>query len=212
MGPNASVTKARALIDPGSSTSFVSEHLVQHLRLPRRRSSVKVTGIGGISCEATHGIARLRVKRVGKGGVALNVDATILPRITANLPSRHVSPSRRWHHLERLDLADPEYGTPAKIDLILGADIYDRVMRYGRRTGPPGSPTALRTIFGWILIGPVTGSRTPCSTSTCHVVTTSDDEALKKFWEIEECNFKQPILSVDEKTVVQHFKSTYSRD
>ena len=53
MGPDRLEMKARALIDPGSSTSFVSEHLVQQLRLPRKNSSITVVGIGGISCDSS---------------------------------------------------------------------------------------------------------------------------------------------------------------
>ena len=44
MGPKGSMKKARALIDPGSSTSFISERMVKRLRLPRRDSSVKISG------------------------------------------------------------------------------------------------------------------------------------------------------------------------
>ena len=41
---------------------------------------------------------------------------------------------------------------------------------------------------------------------------TEDDDSLRKFWEIEDYNTKQPVLSPEERTVLQHFKSTYSRD
>ena len=38
-----------------------------------------------------------------------------------------------------------------------------------------------------------------------------EDDSLKKFWEIEDYNMK-PVLSLEEKSVVQHFESLYSRD
>ena len=46
------MTKARDLLDCASSTSFVMEHLAQHLRLPCHRQNVQVTGTGG----AKHGL------------------------------------------------------------------------------------------------------------------------------------------------------------
>ena len=52
IGPDGLETKARAMIDPGSSTSFVSEHLAQHLCLPRKNSSIRIVGIGGICCDS----------------------------------------------------------------------------------------------------------------------------------------------------------------
>ena len=45
--PNGSSTIARALIDPGSSTSFVYEQIAQLLRLPLRKKNVMVDGVGG---------------------------------------------------------------------------------------------------------------------------------------------------------------------
>ena len=43
--PDGSTIEARALLDNGSTSSFVSEHLVQSLRLPRSQRSVCVSGI-----------------------------------------------------------------------------------------------------------------------------------------------------------------------
>ena len=64
MGPDGLETKARALIDHGSSTSFVSEHLVQHLRLPQKSSAIRIVGIGGISCDSSPGTTRFRITRI----------------------------------------------------------------------------------------------------------------------------------------------------
>ena len=36
-----------------------------------------------------------------------------------------------WNHLKKVELADPEFGTPVKIDLVLGTDVYDKVIRHG---------------------------------------------------------------------------------
>lgn len=46
VAPDGSTTQVRALLD---SISFVSEHLAQHLRLPRRRQFAQIAGIGGVS-------------------------------------------------------------------------------------------------------------------------------------------------------------------
>ena len=42
--------------------------------------------------------------------------------------------------------------------------------------------------------------------------TTTVDNLLKQFWESEEYNLQQPVLSLDERTVVEHFHSSHSRD
>lgn len=43
------VIKARALLDTGSSVSFVTEHLAQSLHMSRRSQEAKICGISGIS-------------------------------------------------------------------------------------------------------------------------------------------------------------------
>ena len=114
--------------------------------------------------------------------------------------------------MKKIELADPEFGTPARIDLILGADVYNKVIRHGRRSGPPGSPTANKTAFGWVLAGTVQTSGPIKNADTCCLSSTVGDELLRAFWEIEDCKFAEPALSIEEKAVVSHFEATYSRD
>ena len=45
-------------------------------------------------------------------------------------------------------LADPEFDSPGKIDLLLGVDVFIRVLLNGWQCGPPGSPTALQSLAG----------------------------------------------------------------
>ena len=51
IGPDGSSLKARALLDSGSSASFVSERVVQTLRLPRIKQNVSVSVMGGASTQ-----------------------------------------------------------------------------------------------------------------------------------------------------------------
>ena len=60
---NGSSTIARALIDPGSSTSFVHERIAQLLRLPRRKKNVMLEGVGGNST-ATRGFVWFQVSGI----------------------------------------------------------------------------------------------------------------------------------------------------
>ena len=44
------------------------------------------------------------------------------------------------------------------IDLLLGIDIFAQILCHGRQHGPPGSPSAFKTEFGWVLAGEVNHS------------------------------------------------------
>ena len=111
-----------------------------------------------------------------------------------------------------VELVDPEFGTPAKIDLVLGNDVYNKVICHDRRSGPSGSPTVHRTAFGWVLACTVHASGPTKNTDTCCLSSISSDEALRSFWEIENCKFTAPALSIEERAVVNHFEETFTRD
>jgi hypothetical protein len=97
--------------------------------------------------------------------------------------------------------------------MLLGVDVFLNVLRHGRRSGPPESPTALETEFGWVLCGsagPASSSSAHACVTTFHSTVTSGDDILRQFWEIEETPADHSILSTEERTVVRHFESNHS--
>ena len=118
---------------------------------------------------------------------SLSVSAIVVPRFTCDLPIQPIHFDSQWTHLKDLKLADPEFGRPGRIDILLGIDVYTDVLLHGRRSGPPGSPIAFETMFGWVLAGRTNSHTSIClSIATHHVSVTSTDDLLRKFWEIEE--------------------------
>ena len=101
------------------------------------------------------GLVNVQVTDTHQTGKLHSVQALVLPEITTSTPAQPVSGQQRWNHLTRLSLADPDYGTPGSMDVLLGADVFSRVVLHGRRFGPPGSPSAFKTQFGWVLAGTV---------------------------------------------------------
>ena len=81
----------------------------------------------------------------------------MLKKITKDLPLQPIPIALKWDHLTDLKLADPDFRTPARIDLLLGAEVFTTILRDGRRTGPRGTPSALNTCFGWVLFGKING-------------------------------------------------------
>jgi hypothetical protein len=110
-----------------------------------------------------------------------------------------------------LSLADPDFGNPGRVDLLLGVDIFAEIMMQGRQTGPPGSPVAFETKLGWVLAGGVESCTSVNHVVSHHVSVLTGDDILRKFWEIEEKPLSQPALSPEERIAVQHFKIEHSR-
>ena len=209
ISPDGSVTQARALLDCAASTSLITERLAQQLRLPRRPSNFTINGVAGFNVRPK-GTVEFKVAGTRSGGKEIDVEASVLPRVTADLPTVPVSPVTGWKHLAGLELADPDYGVPARIDILLGGKVFSRAVLHGRRFGPTGAPSAFKTCFGWVLNGEVKGEGRQSLTHVCCAALS--DDILKRFWEIEDHNLQKPILSPEERAVVEHFEKFHTRD
>ena len=129
-----------------------------------------------------------------------------MQKITSNIPSCSVA--------FNVTLADPEFGVSDSVDIFLGADVFSCTVLHGRRFNPSGSPSAIKTTFGWVLDGSVlaVGIQSQPQEDTCCLAVSFPDDLLRKFWKVEEYNLQQPLLSSKEQTVVNNFESNHSRD
>ena len=192
ISPYGITTQARALLDSASSTSFASERLVQRLRLPRSRQLAQIAGIGGNSMNQT--VVHFAVAPVWYSHKALQVEAFVLPKVTGELPVYPVPFHQEWGHLSGIRLADPDFGCPGNVDVLLGADVFSSVILHGRRCGPPNSPTAFETCFGWALSGAVQCGQQQGLYASHHVSALSVDDTLRKFWEVEDSSVQTSRL------------------
>ena len=137
--------------------------------------------------------------------------AVIVPCVTYDLPLHPIPFDLKWDHLSNLQLADPTFGQPGRIDIVLGVDVFVNILLHGRQFGPHGSPVAFEMEFGWVLAGEPS-SRTPTNhVTTYRTLLISGDDVLCKFWEIEEKPLSDSTLSLEERTVVHHFGENHSR-
>ena len=111
------------------------------------------------------------------------MSAVVVPRVTCDLPLQPVSLDSSWKHLEDIQLADPDFGRPGRIDVLLGVDIFVETLLQGWRIGPPGSPSAFETEFGWVLAGRLDASSPSTHVASHHASLTTRDDLLRRFWE-----------------------------
>ena len=138
-----------------------------------------------------------KITSLGNEGKTLDVKALVLPKIMSVLSSHPIPFSSKWKNLMNISLADLDFGTPGSVDLLLGADVFSCAVLHGWRFGSSGTPSAFKTCFEWVLASVVHGRQQPDQAETCCVSTTVDD-LLRRFWEIEDCNIQQPVLFLDE--------------
>ena len=176
--PDGTVTQARALLDSAASTSLITERFANKLRLPRRHSNRHIKGVGGVNVRSK-GAVKFKVAGVRGSGKQIEVDASILPQVTADLPTIPVCPVTRWKHLSDLELADPGYGVPAQVDILLGGKVFSKAVLHGRRFGPSGAPSAFKTCFGWVLNGEAKGE-TKQHSYVCGVALSNSSIGMRK--------------------------------
>ena len=210
--PDGSLVKARALLDSASSASFVSERLAQSLNLPRSSQSAHISGVAGLMrTSPIQSITNFNIVTIGQSKERIGITAIVVPRVTCDLPLQPVTFDLNWNHLSDVQLADPDFGIPSKVDLLLGVEVFATVMLNGRRLGPPDSPIAFETKFGWVLAGSTDTYKPTHHIVTHYVSLLSGDDILRKFWELEEKPMANTVLSPEEYSVVQHFKYNHTR-
>ena len=77
----------------------------------------------------------------------------VLLNITTQFRACLVMFDPEWKHLQGLHIADPQFGVPGLIDILLGADISSHIIRHGQQCGPQGFPADLDICLGWVLTG-----------------------------------------------------------
>lgn len=129
---------ARILIDPCSEGCFTTETTAHALRVTCTPAIVLGAGVAGAKVGVSKSIVTIVVCSRLDPSLKISVAACVLPRVTANLPSR-VAASAGWGHISGLQLADSKFNTPRKIYMILGTDVYQSLLLRGVRFGPPGT-------------------------------------------------------------------------
>lgn len=209
----------RALLDQGSQASFITENTVQLLGLRKIPVSGVVSGLGGdqLNLKIKHKV-NCKIQSTCTS-FSYVIQAYVLNSLSSTLPAHEVQ-INDWPELSTLRLADPSYGKPQKIDMLLGAEIYGQILENGVIRNPSGTLTAQNTSLGWILSGRLGNANTignddnHCSHTIInfHVEDHSVNELLRKFWELEADEVRDKILSPDDQRCEEIFESTTTRD
>lgn len=131
--PHGRCQWARALIDQGSASSFITENLVQTLRLPKIHTTVKVTGIGDTRTSVRYA-AHLTISPNNANVPVYTTTALILKSLTRYI-SHRIDMQNQWWHLNGLTLADPDPAGSNSIEIIIGADLFGSLILEGIRQG-----------------------------------------------------------------------------
>lgn len=198
---------ARALIDPCSQGTFVSKRLQRKLSLPT--FSVPVTRISGVNCSsggASSDMCYLTIGSTLDPQFETRIEAHVVDKLTGQLPSLSFTEIMTSSFPE-ISMADVK---THRMDILLGGDIYPKIILPDIRTHPDGNLVVQKTVFGWIVTGKVyqPGPLYSLKSFFNHVELNSQ---LSRFWELEEVPQATQLSEVEE-LCEEHYRSTTYRN
>lgn len=198
----------RALIDPGSQVSFITNKAIQRLQLKPESTRATVFGIGRACPGTSTKRVSLSLQSPVNSDFHMESEFLTIPQITGSLPQSSFS-SSKWSHIHNIHMADPSYNLNGPIDLLLGAEMYGRIVLPGLQKGLPHEPVAQNTLIGWILLG---GSSQSLTSSQSLHICVEIDSRLRSFWEYEEPTSIIKPSDPEDLLSESHFMETHSRD
>ncbi|XP_058449072.1 uncharacterized protein LOC131429038 [Malaya genurostris] len=200
----------RVLLDSGSHSNFVSEHFATLLSLKKEPAHISISGLNDIHTRVRFKINTKIKSRVNNYTACL--EFLIVPRITSNLSLTDVD----YTHLKlpkNIQLADPNFNTPDRVDMLLGAEIFFEMLMSGRMKVANTAAILQETQFGWVLSGPVSSKSSKTFQSLCITAEENLNEIVRHFWQIESCDdFEEINVPSCDEFCVDHFCETHSRN
>ena len=202
----------RALLDSASTHSFITKLCADKLHLARKNVKGSVSTHNNTRTNSLNYVTNFTLRSCSDNSFISDVEAFIIPSITTTIPSEPLNPSH-INHINLLQFADPNFATPAPVDVLLGCDQYFMCLSNGYVFKDTTLPIAQKTKFGWI----VGGNFNACRSHDEVVMTinkvneTGINKILQRFWEIEELPV-QRMLTDSEKYCLDHFTENTSYD
>ncbi|XP_052901583.1 uncharacterized protein LOC128309250 [Anopheles moucheti] len=199
--------EARALLDSGSMSNFVSEALARKLMTTRTKVNVSVSGIGK-AIQHVRGSITATVRSKTQH-FATQLELLVLETPSSDIPTSPIDVSS-WD-MTNVTLADPTYHIPGRIDVVIGGDAFWELHTGHKRSLGPGRPWLVETHFGWAVAGNT--SQSSHTSRICHIVTTEQtlEAIMTRFWENETIP-DDPVYSVEEDSCEKHYVSTTTRN
>ncbi|XP_065356279.1 uncharacterized protein LOC135950678 [Calliphora vicina] len=201
---------ARALIDPGSETSFISERVQNRLKISAHLTNAQISGVNQTITATSTKLCSIEIGSPLDTSINLRTTALVLPNISGKLPS-FVMSDELCGNLPNLKLADSQFFNCRPVDLLLGTDLYPQIILREIRTNFLGSLLAQNTIFGWIITGPVPSSSVQVFNTRVEFSEEDNlNSSLLRFWELEEAP-KRKIISLYDRICEENYKRTTRR-
>jgi hypothetical protein len=202
--------ECRALLDAGSQSNFISEHMVTKLNLNLHKTNLTVGGINQTISTITQATKVIMKSRVNQS-ICEQFKCFVVPKITEDLPNDVIDKSLIYIP-PNIKLADPLFHKTRPVDLLIGAELFWNLLSDGRISQSGHQLHFQETKLGWVIAGSIKLKES--LKTSCHLSALSQstlEKQVAKFRILEEISHKNN-LSSDELQCEDHFQNNFARD
>lgn len=141
--------ECRALLDSGAQPNFMSQELCKLLKLPQQSTSMTIEGGNNVvstsQCKTTTIYSRFNNYQESLSFLVVDKVTNVMPAIPVDVNAFQIPAN--------IKLADPTFYVPGKVDLIIGSEVFWRLLCVGQIQLGKTKPTFQKTKLGWIVSG-----------------------------------------------------------
>jgi hypothetical protein len=209
-GPTQISTVTHALLDPGATTSLVSESLTRQLKIKGRPGKIDLDTVSGSNEGLTSWCVDLELQSLYDNNIYPIKGVRTLKNLNINLNcTSTVGERQRWEHLKDLKL--PEI-TSEDVHLIIGQDAPRLLRPEELRIGKENDPYATRTVLGWAINGPIDQQGHPRARNFFLKSDTLLQNAVESFWKLEEPVAPDRAMSYEDAKVYKTWEQSVERE
>ncbi|KAF2901852.1 hypothetical protein ILUMI_04338, partial [Ignelater luminosus] len=147
----------RALLDSASQSHFLSTVAVKTLSLKPQGINMSIQGINQVTSHV-HSRCSIKINST-VNNFTLRLTCLVVDKICNDLPSVFID--HDWSQLpNNIQLADPDFNKPGKVDLLIGTQLFWSLLTYGQIKLKNGFPVVQNTQLDRILSGPISSTHT----------------------------------------------------
>lgn len=198
----------RCVLDSGSQLNFVTDRLSDKLKLRVDAVQYSLNGIGNAKSNTLGEVSATFKSRVTSFSATERF--CVLPEITEYRPVNTTSVG--LFIPRKLKLADPEFDSAKQIDMLIGVNLFFKLIIAGQIKMGANKPVLQKSLLGWIVVGECGPNEN--ATLICNALKINKQEVdklhslVEKFWQTEDVPKPLNKFSEEEQNCESYFAST----
>ena len=214
-GPTGKAMPIRGLLDSGADISAVTTQVARQLGLRKLNTTVSVSSYGGVVQPASPSVS-LTIESIHAKPWHTSLEAVVIDKITETIPRSKATSVREHPSLQGVQLADPHFDLPGRVDLLLGVDVLPQILQSSVCSGTLGvwQTTLGHAVMGTYQDPPKAGS---CSAAVVQVALQAESPGqspdgleLQRFWEVEQPSIQVAPFTKEELEIQDQYQNTHS--